>query len=134
MYDRVAGIIVGPVAIMNAPLAVQLFIKPGARQGDAYEVLGQARKCVRWLRRSTLFDIIRDRLTEEKLVQGSVEDFERLVKRCSPQTARYTVHVVQPGFDIEKIRQWSDESIRLMFLSLYDNLRSDGVDFHVIGS
>jgi hypothetical protein len=108
--------------------------KPGARQKDAYDVLGQARKCTRWMRRSDLFNTVKERLAEEKVVQGTVEDFEKLVARCSPQTARYSVHLVQPGFNFEKIQKWHDPSIRLMLLSLYDDLASDGVDLHIVGS
>jgi len=107
---------------------------PGARQEDAYEVLGQARKCARWMRRGDLFDTMKQRLTEERLIQGSVKDFDQLVTRCSPQTASYSVHLVQPGFKIQKIQEWHDPSIRLMFLSLYDELQSDGIDLKIIGS
>lgn len=108
---------------------------PGARQGDAYEVLGQARKCIRWIKRPQLFDVIKQRATDENLVKGSMDDLDQLLTVCSPGTARYSVYVVQPGFDIQKIREWKDDSIRLLLLSLYDKLTHiEDVDLHVIGS
>jgi len=115
---------------------------PGARQSDAYEVLGQARKCVRWLHKTNLFDVVRERLaaikkaglTEDRLVHGSAEDFEKLVKGRHPRMASYTIHTVQPGFSIKKIRDWHDPSLRVMLLSLHDELAGLGVDFCVIGS
>jgi len=107
---------------------------PGARQKDASDVLAQARKCARWMRRSDLFDTMKEHLAGEKVVQGTVEGFEGLVARCTPQTARYSVHLVQPGFDIAKIQKWHDPSIRLMMVSLYDELSNDGVRLRVVGS
>jgi hypothetical protein len=115
---------------------------PGARQSDAHEVLGQVRKCVRWLHKSDLFDIVRDRLAEfvakgeaeKRLTYGSIEDLDRLLEGHYPRTALYTVHAVQPGFSIERIQRWHDPSLRVMFLSLYDELQGLGVDFRVMGS
>ena len=89
---------------------------------------------MRWLRNRELFEVMRDRLSHAKMIQGSTDEFDQLVQRCWPQTAKYTVHVVQPGFDIVKIQDWHDESIRLMLLSLYDELRNDGVGLHVFCS
>ncbi len=108
--------------------------EPGVRLHDAYEVLGQVRKCVRWLRKRDLFKIVQERLRAESMVRGSIEDFLRLVARCSPNTALYSVHAVQPGFNIPEIKDWRHGSMRLMFVSSYDELRNQGVDFHIIGS
>jgi superfamily II DNA or RNA helicase len=107
--------------------------KAGARQDDAYELLGQARKCIRWLFRENFFEIIAARLTRERLIKGSLEDFQRLVHGQPPHTAKYSVCIIQPGFDIAKIKEWHDESLRAMFLSLYDELRNLGIDFYIIG-
>jgi superfamily II DNA or RNA helicase len=115
---------------------------PGARQADAYEVLAQARKCVRWLHRSDLFDIVRGRLVaireaglnEKRFILGSDEGMEKLVEGRRPGVSSFTVHVVQPGFKITRIQDWHDPSLRVMFLSLYDELRGLGIDFRVIGS
>jgi hypothetical protein len=114
----------------------------GADVRNAYEVLGQARKCVRWLRRSDLFDAVTRRLgrrrapgsTRDRVIYGRKADFESVKQLFYPQSANYSVHVVQPGFEIRRIQSWSDPSIRVMFLSLYDELRSLGVDFFVLGS
>jgi hypothetical protein len=109
---------------------------PGARQGDAYAVVAQALKCVRWLRKSDLFDVILSRAQNhpERVAQGSVEQLAELLQRGSPQTADYTVHVVQPGFDLGRIAEWHDESIRLIMLSLYDELACNDVKLSIIGS
>ena len=107
---------------------------PGARQKDAYEVLGQARKCIRWLYKRDLFEIMKARMSDVKRIQGTIDDFERLVDGYTPQTSLYAVHVVQPGFDIPQIQRWHDPSIRVMFLSVYDDLRNLGVEFHIFGS
>jgi hypothetical protein len=108
--------------------------EPGARVSDAYEVLGQARKCVRWLRKKDLFDTIQQIITDKGVIQGTEESFGLLTARCSPQNARYSVHIVQPGFLIQRIQEWHDESIRLMMMSVYDQLRNDDVEFHIHGS
>ncbi len=111
--------------------------KAGARQKDAFEVLGQARKSVRWMHKRDLFDIVRTRMVSapDRMLHGSLEDFDRLVSTQTPQIAAYTVHVVQPGFDMSKIQKRRDKSIRLMILSLYDELASqEGVAFRITGS
>lgn len=111
--------------------------KAGARQADAFEVLGQARKCARWLYKGHLFREVRTRIVSapDRIAQGCIEDFDRAASTCTPQTAKYIVHVVQPGFLISKIRTWWDSSIRLMIVSLRDELASrEGVSLHVIGS
>ena len=117
-------------------------VSPGADVRNAYEVLGQARKCVRWLRRSDLFDAITRRLTmqrpkgstRQRVVYGRKADFEGMKQLFYPQSANYSVHVVQPGFEIRQIRSWGDPSMRVMFLSLSSELRNLGVDFFVLGS
>jgi hypothetical protein len=109
-------------------------VKPGARQEDAYEVLAQARKCTRWLHNTDLFEVMKTRVSPQKLASGGLTDFDQLIARHSFRVARYTVHIVQPGFDAQKVRQWHDPSIRLMMLSLYDDLRNAGVDLHIMCS
>jgi len=107
---------------------------PGARQEDAYSVLAQAQKCTRWLYRSDLLEVMRGRMSPDKLVRGTLKDFDQLIALGSARVARYTVYIVQPGFDAQKIQQWHDPSIRLMMLSLYDYLRNNGVDLRIVCS
>lgn len=108
--------------------------QPGARQRDAYEVLAQARKCVRRIRNISLFQIIKDRLRSSPWANGTVEELDRLLNGFTPMNINYNVWVVQPGFSISIIKEWRDESIRILFLSLYDELKAHGVDFSIIGS
>ena len=108
--------------------------RPGVDLQNAYEVLGQARKSVKWLFRSDLFDLIRERANNENIFLGSLDEFNLAVNGITPQRAKYAVYVVQPGFSIQTIQVWRDESMRLMFLSLYDELKNQDVDFFVIGS
>lgn len=106
---------------------------PGARQQDAYEVLGQARKCLRWFKQN-LFQEIGERMKPGKLLMGSKDDFHRIVGNITPQTIQKRIIIVQPGFAINKIRKSTDESIRLMFLSTYEDLKNAGCDFQILCS
>ncbi len=145
-YDHHAGEIADYVAFEPQPDRLHVHLihckashksAPGARQQDAFELLGQARKCTRWIRRSDLLDIVKNRMgsAPARILQGSLPAFEHMVATKSRGTAAYTVHIVQPGFDIAKIQGFWDESIRLMILSLYEELvGQEDVTLRVIGS
>lgn len=108
--------------------------KPGVSLKNAHVVLSQARKCLRWLHNPNLFTEIRERASEESIILGTIHDFDAIIQQFTPQTVKYAVHIVQPGFSIEKIKEWDDESLRLMLLSLYDELHNQDVEFFVVGS
>jgi len=107
---------------------------PGVDLQNAYVVLHQARKCLRFMFKQDLFEEIRTRATDDTIITGSLRDFNRAVSGFTPQTVKYVVHIVQPGFSIGRIRKWHDESLRLMLLSLYDELHNQDVELKVIGS
>jgi hypothetical protein len=107
--------------------------KPGARQGDAYEVLGQARKCLRWFNHDLFMEIMKSK-ENRKMVCGSADDFRRIVGGMTPQLTHKRVVIIQPGFDMNKIRRSKDKSIRLMLLSTYEDLKNMAVDFQILCS
>jgi superfamily II DNA or RNA helicase len=106
---------------------------PGVRQQDAYEVLGQARKCLRWFNRDFFMEIMKSK-EHRKVIRGSIDDFKRIVGEMTPQLARKRVTIIQPGFAMNKIRRSKDESIRLMLLSTYEELKNLTVDFQILCS
>lgn len=107
---------------------------PGVRTEDIQEVVIQGWKCLRWLRRADLFRHLRGRATQAKVIQGSLDNLDRIIAEASPQVCEYTVQLVQPGLDIGKSIAREDPSVRLVLLSLYDSLRSQDVELRIIGS
>lgn len=107
---------------------------PGVNLENAHEVIHQARKSLRWMFKKDLFNEIRNRANEDAIITGSIQEFNQVMQGFTPQTINYAVYVVQPGFSINKLMNWSDESLRLIMLSLYDELHNQDVDFYIIGS
>lgn len=131
----------------NSKIAVHFFhckasssSRPGVRLGDLYEVLGQAQKSIRWIHNPQLFDVIRERLKNQGVIQGSIAEYERIIEKSSNilpvMNTNWTIHLVQPGFSISKFKSQSEaktEEYRILLLKLKESL-SESSSFRVIGS
>lgn len=75
--------------------------KPGARAVDAYEVVGQAIKSVKWFEISRVLEQMETReprVSGDRFLKGSIDDMREFARRRRP--AAWEVVVVQPGFQI----------------------------------
>ncbi|MDX7951143.1 DEAD/DEAH box helicase family protein [Lichenihabitans sp. Uapishka_5] len=103
----------------------------GARVADAYEVVGQAIKSVRWCERERIKCRIEHRRqgAAERFIRGTFGDVERMLRR--PHPPRFTITIVQPGFAGAALSQ----ELRQLFASAHLHLRSADVEgFRVMTS
>ena len=106
--------------------------KPGARVGDAYEVIGQAIKSARWCGRKGIRSKIQSRMTTgggNRFRRGTFADVERLLARPKPPVFHITV--VQPGFAGAKLTT----ELRQLMAGAHLHLRhADVTGFKVLAS
>lgn len=77
--------------------------RPGGRSSDAFEVVGQAVKSVKWLRPDLVRTQMNDReprVTGDRFLKGTLEDLSELVRLCSRREVEWEIVLVQPGFKV----------------------------------
>lgn len=95
----------------------------GARVADAYEVVGQAIKSVRWCERDRIRARIEHRMigAANRFVRGSFTDVECLLAR--PRPPRFGIKIVQPGFAGSRLSR----ELQQLFASAHLHLRAADV-------
>ena len=120
--DDGAGEIADVIAIKEKPQAKAIEIElyhckyshgkdPGARISDLYEVCGQAEKCIRWMEDSgEMFARLLDRENNSKKNRdvsrfelGNEKILYQMKKKLKFYTTTFSVYIVQPGVDSNKI-------------------------------
>ena len=108
----------------------------GRRLNDAYEVVGQAIKCVRWSKRQALLASVTKRLNERqnasRFEKGNVEALTLFLDPARRKRTTFESVIVQPGFSKAQM----DERIGSL-LAAADGFLYDSTPFtrlHVIGS
>jgi superfamily II DNA or RNA helicase len=107
---------------------------PGTDVANAYDVIGQAIKSLRWLRKKDLFESIIEHASEKEVITGSINSFIKITEPKTPQVINYAIYIVQPGFSLGKINSSDDESLKILLLSLFDELRSQNSELFIVGS
>jgi hypothetical protein len=109
---------------------------PGRRLNDAYEVVGQAIKCVHWIKTQTLLASVARRFNERgnasRFEKGSLEVLRGFLDPARRKRIIFESVIVQPGFS----RAQLDERIGAL-LAAADGFLYDSGPFarlHVIGS
>lgn len=120
--DDGSGEIADIVAIkdLNNEILVELYhckysssLKPGARVTDIYEVCGQAEKSVFWKSLSLdMFDRMKYRNAQRlsrnntsRFVVGDIDVLNILQKKALQKPIKFSIFLVQPGIDSEKISE-----------------------------
>lgn len=108
----------------------------GRRLSDAYEVVGQAIKCVHWSKRQALLDSVTRRLNERqnasRFEKGDIEALRTFLNPAMRKRMIFESVIVQPGFSKARL----DDRIGSL-LAAADGFLYDSGPFtrlHVIGS
>jgi hypothetical protein len=108
----------------------------GRRLSDAYEVVGQAIKCVHWSKRQALIDSVTRRLNERqnasRFEKGDIQALRTFLNPAMRKRMIFESVIVQPGFSKARL----DDRIGSL-LAAADGFLYDSGPFtrlHVIGS
>ncbi len=107
-------------------------MNPGARVGDAYEVLGQAIRTDRFVLKKDLLNDVLDRVDrrpQTRIVQGQRRILEGLANGFNATEWTYDVVAVQPGFDANDIS--GNGRLNALILATYEWLKARKCTFTI---
>jgi superfamily II DNA or RNA helicase len=109
--------------------------KPGRQVSDMYEVIGQAVKCARWVRRNTLMDELISRLQTRpnlKLLQGDKTLLEPFLRKHGPAHFDYHIYIAQPGLNVFDRKKHPTDACTRLLLGTHDWLHHQAINFKVL--
>jgi hypothetical protein len=100
---------------------------------DMYDVVGQAVKCTRWVRRNLLTDELVKRFqTRAKLLQGDKTQLEPFLRQHGPGHFDYHIYVAQPGLNVFDRKKHPTDACTRLLLGTHDWLHHQNITFKVL--
>jgi superfamily II DNA or RNA helicase len=107
--------------------------KPRRQVDDLYEVVGQAVKSSRWVRRNTLMDELQRRLADRAHVaHGDEAALNTFLTQAEPGDFAYFVHTVHPGLNTHGRKDNDTDACTRLLLSTQMWLQQQEVSFRVL--
>jgi superfamily II DNA or RNA helicase len=112
--------------------------KPTDSVGDAYEVLGQAIRCGRWILSRELMGELHKHAKPPRSApivkpkSGGLSQLKKLAEEFNCNDWQYQIVVIQPGFKSSKIED--SEKINPLLVATYEWIRSCSAEFAIWGS
>lgn len=107
--------------------------KPRRQVEDLYEVVGQAVKSSRWVRRDTLMHELQRRLAGGAYVAyGDGTTLEAFLTRAGPSDFAYFVHAVHPGLNAFGRKDHDTDACTRLLLSTQMWLQQQEINFRVL--